>query len=321
MVTDVKDVEKVIRLIQECLEKPEEVHLIYVNRHGDVDKCSLALSKEGAKDEFFCLSDVAVLGPFFEICTVNVGGNGLVQGAVDPLDPNDRKTIQDALENALDERQHFYVEREKVYGSSAWPFGANEGAERSVTSTTTTAKKKTSKSGLTRKINNAFRKECIKFEQSQLFDKIEAMSEEQLDAVVIDLQEIEDHFDSRIWEAEDEIREECNEMLQAATQKHGWALVKDFIEDRYHGCSTFNAEYDPNGAIDDMQPLAEVAEDPRFMTIPDLKTKYTAVWESFVSPAVCKICSRQLVDGNCEFINHKQSMEATANVQSPNLSS
>lgn len=72
--------------------------------------------------------------PYWEIsCFDRNNPNGMVDG--NHLTAEDDRELNNALESALEQREHFYIERVKVFGMSALPRRAEDGLREIATAT------------------------------------------------------------------------------------------------------------------------------------------------------------------------------------------
>ena len=104
--------------INKALKDRGSIHLIYLSRFGEVDRCSRDIDDVDEPD-YAALAEEA-LTPYFELCTIGVGGT-IINTLGREIELGDADALQDALDSAIAERTRFYTEREKVYGASAWP--------------------------------------------------------------------------------------------------------------------------------------------------------------------------------------------------------
>jgi hypothetical protein len=139
----------------------------------------------------------------------------------------------------------------------------------------------TTKSGHTRKINNAFRRYCVEFEKNELHTKMDGLSEATLDEIVGKLEEIGQHHRDRMEEVENEILDECSDKLREVVDEFGWDVVNSLAKNNREPFASYVGVYHGDKDVDHMQPSNEAMEDPRFMDIPSLKWKYAALWETF----------------------------------------
>ena len=114
--------EQVIHEVDDALKDSKSIHSIYLNLQGEVDMASVAIQDLGdgpTPDDYDLLRD-EISSPSFEICSVGGGGEILTAlGKV--VRTGDNAALQEALENAVSERQRFYSERAAEHGPTAWP--------------------------------------------------------------------------------------------------------------------------------------------------------------------------------------------------------
>jgi len=95
-----------------------------------------------------------------------------------------------------------------------------------------------------RKANRLFKKQCIKYVADRDEQIVNDMSEEQREALIDDLDEIQVQYEANIEAAEEEAYDEAYTKLQAAIVKHGYSAVKHLAfkaTGEVH--SVFNAEF------------------------------------------------------------------------------
>jgi hypothetical protein len=145
----------------------------------------------------------------------------------------------------------------------------------------TAAISQTSKSGLTRKMNNAFRKHLIEFEKGVLEAKIEQIKPEKWQEISEELCDIQCDFENRMQEAEDEARVEMTQRLQSLMGVEDVEVVaavaaSDVSEARYV------ASFDIEAAIEDNPTEAFThLEEVKTAPIAELKEKYSSVYEEW----------------------------------------
>jgi BMFP domain-containing protein YqiC len=210
---------------------------------------------------------------------------------------------------------------------------------------TNNAATQTTKSGLTRKMNNAFRKHLIEFEEGVLEAKIEAINPEKWDEICNELDDIKSDFENRMEEAELEARQEVDKRLRQFLTKEDKETVMAVAASEI-ASATYLARYDIEEAIKDTEMIALThLEYVKTAPIAELKEKYAGVYDEWQEemnkplserydivskldnaaelppsaiyeakkaeliapkPTTCKVCGHALVNGKCQFINHKQ---------------
>ena len=209
---------------------------------------------------------------------------------------------------------------------------------------TVTAISSTTKSSITRKLNNAFRRKVLAFEAGVLEAKIEAMTEEQYGQIAEALDEIRSEFETRMEQFEEELWLELDEQIVDVVGKFDRELVEAVADSE---CSTahFNGLYPIRKQVTSLARDVTHIEWVKLAPIVELHEKYdAAVAEetpeitrrpviiadadgtgrpvssdemarfseqaeaNFSEPGqTCGTCGRQWINGKCEggFINHK----------------
>jgi hypothetical protein len=146
----------------------------------------------------------------------------------------------------------------------------------------TAAISQTSKSGLTRKMNNAFRKHLIEFETGVLEAKIEQIKPEKWQEISEELYDIKSDFENRMEEAKNEAMQEGDERLQQLLTNEDKETVMAVAASDITPAA-YLARYDIEGAIKDTEMTALThLEHVKTAPIAELKEKYYGVFAEWL---------------------------------------
>jgi hypothetical protein len=136
-----------------------------------------------------------------------------------------------------------------------------------------------SKAGETRKKNNAFRRYIVAREMAIRDEKLDQLTDEQEGDIVGALEDVLDHYENRMDEVEEEILEECQEMIKQVVLKYGFeeteAMAHDYGFKRGHFGTLDWSDYQQE--TDDETPINEA----KHMPMAELKAKYAGFLPEF----------------------------------------
>ncbi len=110
--------------VKKYIDEADEAkaHLVFFNRRGEIDRVSEEADNEDAlNDEAKAQSG----GPYFEILSINVGGDVVISGEF-YLDAVADAVLQEAITDADNSRTEFYAQRAEEFGASAYPMTAGK---------------------------------------------------------------------------------------------------------------------------------------------------------------------------------------------------
>jgi hypothetical protein len=138
-----------------------------------------------------------------------------------------------------------------------------------------------SKSGETRKKNNAFRRYIVAMEERIREEKIASLSDDKQGEIVGELEEILDHYADSMEAAEEPILEECNEMMEAVISKFGWEET-EAMADSYGFRRGHFGSVDENDLRNAKQESDRThLDDAKHMPMAELKEKYNGFLPEF----------------------------------------
>jgi hypothetical protein len=112
-------VNEVKKRLAQATNDEDNVHLIFLNRYGDVDYVS---TEDDNSDDNHSELAMRAGSPCWEICTVRPSTSEVfVQSDWHSTEELTDELLSETIEGVVAERIRFYTEREEILGASVWP--------------------------------------------------------------------------------------------------------------------------------------------------------------------------------------------------------